>query len=295
MNVNTAMSLLALRVEDADKVIFTDDLKLKTLINGEMKLCQMIRNEYLTELQNIAESKTATDGVLVLSTSDPATCVDINGVLRGIEGIIKVKIHGGLFATEISMKDLKKTENIFLAGSAQNPVYYLYNNTIYINAGVTSPVIDVFYIKMPSPLLYKFGYSYMDPVFTGAADQDLSGVSGYYNDAVIYCIEEKTYHIVTGYTSARVFSLSPSYGGSNGSGTFYFLTHAFDLQKLENVNFELNSSLHEIIVTLAESECWSMDNKIERRKSALDSAFNEINILNERYTKAEGLGTRGRS
>ena len=294
MNVNTAMSLLALRVEDADKVIFTDDLKLKTLINGEMKLCQMIRNEYLTELQNIAESKTATDGVLALSTSDSDTCVDVNGVLRGIEGIIKVKIHGGLFATEISMKDLKKTENIFLAGSAQNPVYYLYNNTIYINAGVTSPVIDVFYVKMPSPLLYKFAYTYAAPTFSGDTGQGLSGVSDYYNGAVIYCVEEKTYHIVTDYTGLRVFSLTPGYSGI-GTGTFYFLTHAFDLQKLENVNFELNSSLHEIIVTLAESECWSMDNKIERRKSALDSAFNEINILNERYTKAEGLGTRGRS
>jgi len=57
----------------------------------------------------------------------------------------------------------------------------------------------------------------------------------------------------------------------------------------------LNSSLHPLIVSLSESICWAMDAKLERRNAALTASFNEIKMLNEKYTPAEGIGTKGRN
>jgi len=57
----------------------------------------------------------------------------------------------------------------------------------------------------------------------------------------------------------------------------------------------LNSSLHPLIVSLAEGTAWAMDNKLDRRNAALTTAFNEIKMLNEKYTPVEGIGTKGRN
>lgn len=56
----------------------------------------------------------------------------------------------------------------------------------------------------------------------------------------------------------------------------------------------MNSSLHPLLVIMAEAYCWALDGKLDRRKAALDMAFAEIKSLNERVVPAEGIGTRGR-
>jgi hypothetical protein len=56
----------------------------------------------------------------------------------------------------------------------------------------------------------------------------------------------------------------------------------------------LNNGLFGLVITLAEAQCWAMDAKIDRRNSALDIAFKEIQILNSRYQRAEGVGTKNR-
>jgi len=61
-----------------------------------------------------------------------------------------------------------------------------------------------------------------------------------------------------------------------------------------SVDPTLNSSLHPLMVIMAEAYCWALDGKLDRRKAALDIAFTEIKNLNERVTPAEGIGTRGR-
>ena len=47
-------------------------------------------------------------------------------------------------------------------------------------------------------------------------------------------------------------------------------------------NCELNESLHDIVVDLAESELWRIDNQTNRSKSARDSAMDMIKMLNGR-------------
>ncbi len=61
-----------------------------------------------------------------------------------------------------------------------------------------------------------------------------------------------------------------------------------------DVDPEVNESLHGIMLTLAEARLWGMDSKIDRKNAALTQALQEIEILNGRYRKAEGIGTINR-
>lgn len=297
MNTKEQIELLGLRLEDASNIKFTNVLKIRALANARVKLAQMLDNHYLTELEYIDDNSgtghTATNGALAFTSLT-------NEVLRGSEGILKVKIHSGLYCTKIDVDDLKKTENTFLTGSAVNPIYYVFQKTIYVNAGVTSPLIDVYHLKVPKPILYEFncnqgttGASLTKFTGTGTTGDSCSTGDNYYNDAVIYSIEHSKYHIVTNYAGATYeFTVSPSSTGNfTNSQKFYFLTHSFDQLNLENINSELNQSLHELEVTLGESEAWAMDEKLDRRNAALNAAMAEIAILNAKYKPAEGIGT----
>jgi hypothetical protein len=54
----------------------------------------------------------------------------------------------------------------------------------------------------------------------------------------------------------------------------------------------LNSSLHHLMLDLAEAKCWAMNRQFERRQSVMDHALRQIEILNAKYTAAEGIGTK---
>ena len=56
----------------------------------------------------------------------------------------------------------------------------------------------------------------------------------------------------------------------------------------------LNSSFHNLIVSLAEGACWAMDNKLSRRNAVIKSAFDEIKTLNEKVRRAPNVGTQNR-
>ena len=295
MNVSEMLNLLGLRLEDAAKNIFTDDLKLQTLNNAQDKLVDLINWAYLTELETLEEGLTATSGVLAFSGLS-------NVVMQGREGILKIKINGtnGKYCTVNDISDQKKLENTFLAGSQQNPVARLFGSSILISNGETNPSIDVFYMKMPTALNYKFDIQALAAPGTGGfvadSGQGLSAVDDAYNGAVVYSYELDSYHVVTDYVGAtRIFTVEPV-GTANFTDDqeMTFHTNDFDLLNLAGVTPDLNSSLHELMVTLAEMECWSMDRKPDRKTSAESAANNVINSLNAKYTKMAGLGTQGR-
>lgn len=298
MNISEMSNLLALRLEDAAGVTFTQSKRLKLLNNAQLTLAQLIHSSYLTELEVLEEGLTATAGVYALSSLQ-------NDVLRGGEGIIKVKINGtgGKYCTEIDMKSIKRTENTFLAGGINNPLYYIFQNNIYVSNGETNPVIDILYLKIPSVLLHAFTVDSVDigsptTMFTILAGDNPSAVNDYYNNAVIYALgtDKLSYHVITDYIGAtKTITVSPAAAGIFTTGeTFYFLTHDFDLTELDQVTCNLNESLHELTVTLAEAEGWGMDMQFARRQAALNSALDEVKTLNERYEKAEGIGIQNR-
>jgi hypothetical protein len=67
---------------------------------------------------------------------------------------------------------------------------------------------------------------------------------------------------------------------TSGTATVYYLRTPLAIEAA--VDCELDASLHEIIVTLAESIGWGMDKKPARAAIALQAAVREINTLNGR-------------
>jgi len=295
MNISEMMNLLGLRLEDADKVTFTDVLKLRALNNGQLKVANLVHPGYLTELQYLQDSPTIATGVITISSAFTY------GVLRGQQGIIRIKdISTGLWLTPIDMMDVKRLENTYLAASAQNPMFYVFQNRIYLQPTTISDV-DVYYLRVPAELLYPFTSNQADSgasttKFDGLTGESLSTTNDAYNGAVIYNIEKAAYFVVTDYVGADLeFTVSPAAGANFTEGqTFYFLTHTFDTLNLSGLDCPLNEALHELVVSFAEAECWRMDNKQPRADAVLQSAIAEVKLLNEVYKEPEGIGTDGR-
>jgi len=295
MNVSEQIDLLALRLEDPAKGKFTDIFKQKALGNAQVKLASLLHNDYLTELQSIKTSVTAGSGVTALLNT---ALLDYE-VLRGAEGIINVKdATSGTYCTQITLDEAKKLENSFLSGSVYNPIYWVYQNKIYVRP--TSVVsLDIAFLRQPAPLRYKFQSDEAaipsTTEFDGAAGESLSSVNDTYNGAVIYNTTKQSYHVVTDYVGAGLnFTVGPAADANFISVQyFYFITDGLELLNIGSVTTELNESLHELMITFAEAESWAMSGDLERRAAAMKAGYDEVKILNDRYKGAEGIGTKG--
>lgn len=310
MNSTDMINILGNRVEDIAATVFTDAAKLTALNNAQTYVVNKLRKEYLTELQVIQTSLTATSGVYAMSSLTYS-------VLRGAQGILKVKIASGNECTRIKSTEQKKLENTLTAGSIENPIYWVFKNTIYVSNGQTNPSIDVYYQKVPADLFYKVDIvAYGTPSksdFIGSTTNLpqvawLSVADDTYNGAAIYSVAQKSYHIITDYDATgdaggeQFFMVEPDSGANWGTDEIYFLTNRYDGlsiapstsdASMHVETSELNVSLHEIIITYAEAELWAMDAKIDRKDAALAAADLIIQTLNDRYVKAEGVGTSG--
>lgn len=300
MNAVMMDNSLGLRLESPDGNDFTSSMKMKTLNNAQSYLAQKLNKEYLTELQVADETKTATAGVYTLSSLT-------YDVLGGAQGILAVKINDGKWCTRHDLSEIKDTENFYLAGSENNPLYYVYKDQIYVTNGQTNPVIDIYYLKNPTTMEGVYDISALgSPATTGFLGDDsqyLSAIDDTYNGALVHSINQDSYHVVTDYTGAtRTFVISPAADANFGDDEIEFITHDFDTLSIGPSATDadayvetcvLNKSLHELVVTLAEAECWAMDAQLDRKDAAVTQAELIIKTLNDRVEKRKGMGTKG--
>lgn len=145
------INLLGYRLEDSESLLFTDAFKIKALNNGIVKLVQAIDNKYLTELQVLKSNLALTTGYAALSSANLGYLS-----LRGGQGILKVRDYTtGKYCLQLGLDEIKKVENTYLAPSADNPVFYIFQNKLYV-LPATITAVDVFFIKIPTELIYKF-------------------------------------------------------------------------------------------------------------------------------------------
>ncbi len=299
MDVRELMDNLGLRVEDAAGRTFNDDMKLKALNNGQVKAAAFLHDNYLDELRVKESNKALTSNILAFS--------ELNyRVLRGEQGILKAKITGGRYCIRTDLEQIKKTENSNLSSKNSYPLFLVYSGQIEMLHDVSA--IDVWYLRLPNPLLYAFTITQTGTPsatqFIGDAGQGLSAVDDAYNGltdnkrAAIYCLDTESYHVVTDYDgSTRTFTVSPGLSGDSRfltGNSFYFMTHDFDKIGLEGVYPDLNPSLHDLLLTFAEAEIWRMDKSPDRADAALKTALAEVEVLNAKFRPAEEIGTRGR-
>jgi len=302
MNVSEMMGQLALRLEDADKVKFTDAIKLDTLDNAQTRLANLMHPAYLTELQTLESSFTITAGVSAELTSTNLT--GSYSILGGSEGVLQVRDSAtGTVCTRLELSDVKKNENSYLAGSVANPLYYIFDNKIYVFPTSGIAAVDIYYLRVPVNLVYKFAASggsgttvTTNDTYIAINDVTLSKVADAYNGAVLYNHTQTTYFVVEDFAYSNptyTFTINDSAVTTAASDDISIVTHGFDTANVAAVTCELNTALHELVVSLAEAECWAMDAKKERIASAQERAYNEIAVLNSKYEEATGIGTAG--
>ena len=95
-----------------------------------------------------------------------------------------------------------------------------------------------------------------------------------------------------GYIFANKINIEPA---SAHSCTIYYLRKPNDVD--DGNDCELDESLHEIVVDLAEAQLWKMDGQYARATSATENAIQIISALNSRLgiEKPQGVGTYGRA
>jgi hypothetical protein len=288
MYVSEQLSILGARLEDIPKTKFPESIRLIALRNAEIKIVQLVHNAYLTELQAIKTSLAVTSGV--------ASMTDIgNIVIRGEKGVLKAKIHGGLWISPIEFDDAKQQENPLYSGTLLNPQYYIFANQIFVTP-ITITSIDVYYLRMPAVIYgtltqnaFTGGGSTTE--FCGVTGEGLSTTDNYYNGAIVHSNQLGTDHIVTDYAGATFkFTVEPALSTYFSSSTFSFINDPFNQTYLTGTQSELNPSLHQLMTTLAEAELWGSARDFDRQTAANKSAELEIQTLNSRYTPAEGIG-----
>ncbi len=303
LTVSEMVAQLALRLEDSDKDNWTDSEKLAALNNAQYRVANLVHDKYLTELEVTEENVVVSGGKVDLVTGLS------NTVLKGAEGIKKVRISNGLWCIESEIEHIKRQENRYHKGTLHNPMFYTFQNTLYLLPDTVSAV-DIYYLRKPKPLLNEFTMAPASPAsateFLGTAGEGLSTSDDAYNGstdkerAVIYCIGKKAYFIVTDYDytgnakGEMLFTVSPAADTNFGTDIFYFNTHSFDELGLDNLSPEINVDLHPIMLDFAEGECWGMANELDRKNSVFKSAYQEIEILNAKYREAVGVGAKSR-
>jgi len=291
MDTATMMNMLGYRIGDADTNLFTNPFRVKSLNKAQTQMAQLLHPNYLTELEVLDTNNTLTSGSLVITT---ALTYD---VLGGAEGILAVKVYGGKYCKRISMQELKKIENTYYAGSSDNPLYYIFQNRIYVLPTATT-AIDIYYLRKPTDLVYPLNADAgtLKIVFKGRSADGLSATDDLYNNSPVFHDQNDTYHVITDYSGSTVeFAVSPATTVNFAANQeFFFLLNHFDTLTKTNFNgamSDLNPALHEIIVSFAEAYCWALNANKDRYDIALNNAKMEIEVLNSRYTKAQGIGT----
>ena len=290
MDVATMINRLAVRLEDPDKDKFTDLFKLKSLNNAQERLPQFIHNSYLTELQYYKANVTVTAGKTAALT---ASLLDFDP-LRGGQGILKVRDNTtGTYLTQIGLKDIKGNENTFQKGTVRKPYFYIAGNLIYTLPSTGISAIDVYMMRAPDTMYYTYTASGGNTSTITTSDSNLSATADYYKGLLVYNQTKDRYLVCNTYASGTITidTTGDSSAAAAASDIFYFLSYDFDAVNKAGVTCELNPCLHEIVLLLAEADCWAMDRRLDRRVAALNAAFAEIQVLNSRYGPVDGIGT----
>ncbi len=144
---------LALRLEDPDEIRFSQGGKFILLNKAQIETMNLLDQIYLTEIEEVEPDKSLTDGYLAFSSLNSG-----NGIFKGKEGILRVQVDIGgagtlIDAIEIEFESVKETENPYFAGSDSIPLYYIYDEKIYVLITTyTDTTITVSYLKLPEDM-----------------------------------------------------------------------------------------------------------------------------------------------
>ena len=307
MTVQKMIDLLGFRLNDEAARKFNVSMRLDILNDAQISLVNLLHNDLLTELQEVETGLTTVAGTNGADDYYALTSL-ANEIARN--GIVNAKVYGssGKYFNIMPAAEVKKTENTYIAGTDDYPVGYIFKNRFYLQRTTVAGLLalDLWYIKKPSSLKYTYT---TDSVANAVSSADIGGreidiieselassSDSYYKGSVIYNKSEGYYAVVTGYDGGTkaltiLHALSDNIWQANDE--WYFISGPTSGEKLGDFESELNDSLHELIVDLAESTLYKMVNDTVRSDKAADKAMAQINALNSRVVAetAAGIGT----
>ena len=169
MTGNEMLSTLGLRLEDPQESSFTQAAKLDALNIAQRSVVNLVHNSYLVELQAIVSNQamvaySVTYAVLTAANGQPIR-----------NGIVAVKLNGGKWATMIEPGDQKRLENTYLAGSATNPVSYIFGEKVYVDGAASgTTAIDVWYLRQPLAFTSGSAVSNVSQVLTAECELNVA-------------------------------------------------------------------------------------------------------------------------
>ena len=145
------VSTLGVRLEDTDEIKFPQAYKVKALNYAQTQVAQMLDSMFLSELQT---KETIT---LTLTPLHGANFSDFsNTLLNGAQSIIAIFNEAGNtgWLTKTTLKEQRKLENTLLAGGKTNRLYYIFDETIYVDdGGADDDFLRVYYLKLPTDMV----------------------------------------------------------------------------------------------------------------------------------------------
>ena len=271
------------QLEDQDDRHVPFQQKLRSINAAILDIAMALNPLYLTEIEYI-QPAVAVAGGQVDITSLNKTFLRSGAGLRGV----KSTASGGKNATirtNVSRKELD--DNSIKGATIYDPVAFVLENKIWVYPDTITEA-DITFLRVPDPILLSLTSNQADSgastfKFDGLAGEGLSVDDNEYNGGVVYNIDKAAYFVITAYVGADLeFTVSPASGSIFAEGeTFYFLTNVYSGPGLiPNLSSDLNSSLDEITLKLAEGLCWPMIKELERSGAALKLGFDMIEALN---------------
>ena len=146
-------ALLGIRLDDPSEKNITEALKLEALNNAVLRVCELIDQSQLSDLEELQAGVAVTAGVVSFAVLEAAAS---NTILRigPDKGILKTAINSsGVFMTRIVLDDLQAVkENPYLAASTTHPYDYIYKEGVYVLPAAPGNV-DIYYLKKPAALV----------------------------------------------------------------------------------------------------------------------------------------------
>ena len=141
---------LGFRLEDTGETIFTKQQKVDAINNAINQAVNMIDNVYLSELEATTTASVSSGEATysnLFSGSNPAR-----------SGIVAVRDYSGgadgKWFSILDMKDIKERDNVYLAGTSDNPVCQIFDEKIHVQPSSVNQ-IKVYYYKKPSQYTYS--------------------------------------------------------------------------------------------------------------------------------------------
>lgn len=158
------VSELGYRLRDPEKTKFTDATKLTFLNRAQLRVANMLRDEYLGELET-SQYLVVGDGVSTWAQNNDFVTIllDLATPLRGGSGLYMAEIGNTTvgavetvaYGKKIDISAVKRLENSYL-GTQSNRLWFVYDNKVWIYGtmyaiGTTAGISSITYHYLDAP------------------------------------------------------------------------------------------------------------------------------------------------